>query len=69
MELEKDRKNHLLEGQNREKLARYLVENSFYDEKLEQIYFLRSSATLNEIDDDMHASEQENNTNEDEVSS
>lgn len=69
MELEKDRKNHLLEGQNREKLARYLVENSFYDEKLEQIYFLRSSATLNEIDDDMDAPEQENNSNEDEVSS
>ena len=63
MELEKDRKNHLLEGQNREKLARYLVENSFYDEKLEQIYFLRSSATLNEIDDDMDAPEQENNSN------
>ena len=69
MELEKDRKNHLLEGQNREKLARYLVEYSFDDEKLEQIYFLRSSATLNEIDDDMDAPEQENNSNEDEVSS
>jgi hypothetical protein len=51
VELEKDRKNHLLEGQNRGKLARYLVENTFYDERREVIYFLRSSSSLNEIEE------------------
>jgi hypothetical protein len=42
VELETDRQGHLLEGQNRERLAKYLVENTYFDERRDLVYFLRS---------------------------
>jgi hypothetical protein len=43
---------HLLEGHNKEKLARYLVQNTHYDERRELIYFLRSPESLNAPNED-----------------
>lgn len=46
VELDTDRQGHLLEGQNKERLAKYLVENTYYDERRDLVYFLRSPQTM-----------------------
>jgi len=46
VELETDRQTHLLEGHNKERLAKYLVENTYYDERRDLVYFLRSPETM-----------------------
>ena len=42
-ELDKDEKRYLFEGQNREELGKYLVENVVLDKTKNSMFFLKSS--------------------------
>ena len=42
-ELMKDRLSYLIEPQRRDELAKYLVQNMYYDELRKRVFFLKTS--------------------------